>query len=280
MNTVGKILTGVVAFLGILVLTLSVVMFKFSPDWKGRATAAAEELKAEQAKSQTLQSELDGLNTTYAKETELLQTNLAALDKAVTAGMADVANLETQRLAAEKQLQDAISKTQEAQNSLKDVLAQRTDLLGRIEVTKAERDKWFDTAVRMTDELNQRKTELSALLASNESLVTDMERFKGILEKEQIDPTALANKPLPLDAHIVETLDTETGKLVTVSAGTDQDLKKGDTLEVFRQGSGAATYLGRIEVVDPQADRSVCKVLPEFTTGAIEQGDRVSSTLK
>ncbi|MDD3469090.1 MAG: hypothetical protein PHE53_03795 [Thermoguttaceae bacterium] len=280
MNTVGKILTGVVAFLGILVLTLSVVMFTFSPDWKGRAAAKAEELKEEQEKSQKLQTELDGLNGTYAKEAELLNANVAALDKAVAAGATDVENLEAQRVAAEKQLQDAISKTQEAQSSLKDVLAQRTDLLGRIDATKAERDKWFDTAVRMTDELNQRKTELSSLLASNESLVADMDRFKKILEKEQIDPATLVGKPLPLDAHIVETLDAETGKLVTVSAGVDQGLKKGDTLEVFRQVSGAATYLGKVEVVDPQADRSVCKVLPEFTTGAIEQGDQVSSTLK
>lgn len=280
MNTVGKILTGVVAFLGILILALSVLYFTFSPDWKGQATAAQEELNAAKKETQSLQSELDTINATADKERTLMLANIKALATAVEKGNADITKQESERLDSEKLLQESLSKMAAASSKLKATQEMRDGLLKRVGATKQERDRNFDLVNRMTDELRQRQAELDALTVENESLTAETNRLRGIVEKEGVDATTLASEPLPLDAHVVEVLDTDQGRLVAVSAGSDQGLKVGNTLEVYRKSDGTARYLGRIEIVDVQADRCSCRVLPEFAKDAVQQGDQVSVSLQ
>ena len=275
MNTVGKVLTGVVAFLGILILALSVMVLRLSPDWKAMAAEAKTDLDNAKKQTASLELELKSLDTTRKNEQGLLLANYQGLDAAVKQGEQDVEKREKDRLDAEKQLQDSLSNMEAAAANLKDALAQRETIQNQLQTTQEERDKWFQTVTRMTDELNQRKAELSSLIASNESLVQNVSRYQEILEKENVDAAAYSDKPLPLDAHVVEVLD----RMVAVSAGSDQGLKKGDTLEIYRKTDGQARYLGRVEVVETQADRANCRILPEFTRDVIQQGDQASVNL-
>ena len=67
--------------------------------------------------------------------------------------------------------------------------------------------------------------------------------------------------------------------LVEISLGSDDGLRVGHSLEVFRT-TPKPVYLGRIEIVMLKSDRSVGKVLPDFSKGKIEKGDRVATSLQ
>ena len=63
--------------------------------------------------------------------------------------------------------------------------------------------------------------------------------------------------------------------LIEVSIGSDDGLRKGHTLEVFRNQS----YLGRVVVKSLQPDRAVCEIIPEYRKGIIKRGDRVATRI-
>ncbi|MHC4403824.1 MAG: hypothetical protein ACYTG0_29555 [Planctomycetota bacterium] len=64
--------------------------------------------------------------------------------------------------------------------------------------------------------------------------------------------------------------------LIVVSVGADEGLRQGQTLEVHRSGEGD-TYVARVEVIQMQADKAVCRILEESVLQPIQKGDRVGS---
>lgn len=66
------------------------------------------------------------------------------------------------------------------------------------------------------------------------------------------------------------------GQLLELTAGRDDNLFPGDRLEVFRKGGA---YLGRVQVLRTEADRSRAWVEPAFKKGAIRPGDLVASMM-
>ena len=64
-------------------------------------------------------------------------------------------------------------------------------------------------------------------------------------------------------------------RIDVISIGADDGLKKGHTLEVYRNNS----YLGRVVVRDTMPDRAVVQIVPEFSKGKIRVGDRVATKL-
>ena len=69
---------------------------------------------------------------------------------------------------------------------------------------------------------------------------------------------------------------------VEISIGSDDGLEQGHELDVYRMGPSLAEnkYLGKIRVVETQADRSVAQVLPNFRKGTIQKEDRVATRLQ
>jgi hypothetical protein len=64
--------------------------------------------------------------------------------------------------------------------------------------------------------------------------------------------------------------------MIEISLGSDDGLRAGHTLEIFR----ASNYLGRVEVLSTSTDRAVGKIIPGFKKGAIQKGDDVATRFK
>ena len=79
----------------------------------------------------------------------------------------------------------------------------------------------------------------------------------------------------PVDGVVLQV--GSEGKTIEISIGKDDGLMKGHLLEVIRDGGG---WLGRVEVMQTQADKAVCKVLPEYLQRPIQRNDRVTTKLK
>ncbi|MEM8912913.1 MAG: hypothetical protein AAGC97_14190, partial [Planctomycetota bacterium] len=65
-------------------------------------------------------------------------------------------------------------------------------------------------------------------------------------------------------------------KLVEVSIGYDDGLRQGHLLEVTRGGR----YVTRLRVRNTNPDRAVAEILNDYSEGAIQEGDRVDTTIE
>ncbi len=156
--------------------------------------------------------------------------------------------------------------------------AERDQLRKDLAEARKQREDTFKKMVALTDELHQTANELTALKATNVTLVQDLQKYKDlarIMNVANVD-VALQKEPPALNGKV---LSVNGAGLIEISVGSDDGLKKGHRLEVIRGGAAGQTYLGRVEVVETVPERSVCKIIPEFQKGAIQKGDYVASKL-
>ncbi len=100
----------------------------------------------------------------------------------------------------------------------------RTDVLD----AQKERDEHFKKLVKLTDELNQLKSEEERLRSTNVALAQDVARNKDLLRKLGYDASrSYPDVPPVVDGVI---LATPGAGLVEISIGSDQGLMKGHRL--------------------------------------------------
>jgi hypothetical protein len=63
---------------------------------------------------------------------------------------------------------------------------------------------------------------------------------------------------------------------IEVSIGSDDGLQVGHTLEVYRNGQ----YVGRAIVRSVKPDRAVAEIDKNFSRGAVQRGDKVTTKVK
>ena len=64
--------------------------------------------------------------------------------------------------------------------------------------------------------------------------------------------------------------------MIEVNLGTDDGLRTGAKLEVFRENK----YVARVEVLTATSDKAVAKVVPGFKTTPLQRGDNVATRFK
>lgn len=136
-----------------------------------------------------------------------------------------------------------------------------TYLRNEIRSVQEDRDKHFAKAVELTDKLLQ----LSDELAKERAKVQEMQR--GFLADKGI--------PAPnLEGIVVAVSDKG---LVEISVGSDDGLRKGRRLQVFRADPTSSVHLGEIEVVKTDPDRAICRVISELIDSPIRVRDRATT---
>jgi hypothetical protein len=138
-----------------------------------------------------------------------------------------------------------------------------------------QRDQSFEAVVAKTEDLHQTHSELVRAKERENQLVEQVARYTQRMQEEGLDPGAAAKGTLvPKIDGLVTAIGEEN--LIEVSVGSDDGLRAGQTVEVYR----GASYLGRAEIVKTAPDRSVAKILRQYRRGLIQKGDRVATRLK
>ncbi|HEY2841772.1 MAG TPA: hypothetical protein VGJ26_21610, partial [Pirellulales bacterium] len=136
------------------------------------------------------------------------------------------------------------------------------------------RDDKFKEYVKLTDEFNQAQGELKRLKAQNTVLAGQIAHNRAIANQLAINlDSAPSDHKVKADG-IVEASNPKDG-LVEISLGSDDGVKRGTLLNVKR----GAKYLGRIEIVETTAEKSVARVLKEFRKAQIERNDIVTTPI-
>jgi hypothetical protein len=264
-------------------MSFAVAVFATHTNWKEKVTntdtAGGKELGlqpqlAQQKQINTdLQAEIEKLTTALAKERAARVNVVATLEAKLLQVQQQLTqkNDELAKLDAAHQI--LVETNESTQNTLTALSNEVKTLRDEIRVAQQDRDAQFQTALTLTEQLQQAQGELSRLTERHNVLLAQSASMERVLERNGLTvETPVSHIPPRL---VGEILESTGGNLIEVSLGSDDGLKKGHFLEVVR----GSQYLGRLEVVSTKPDVSVARILKPYQKGPMKRGDSVRTKI-
>lgn len=274
MNLVGKIFVVLILVMSVVFMSFAVMVYSTHQNWKEKAEAEAQRVSNLQATVAEREAEKAQLEAELTKELNAREQALAKLET-------ERAELATQREELVKQRDEllvkdkaAVAALDAAQQNLARLTAEVDGLRKEIRDTQADRDKHFERAVALMDQIHQAEGEVKRLEERRIQLASQLASANLVLDRNGL------HKDMPVDGIPPrlrgKVLAVNRDNMVEVSLGSDDGLRAGHTLEVFR----GSKYLGRVEVLHATDDRAVGKVLPGYKKGVIQRDDDVATRFK
>lgn len=286
MTFIGKIFTVLILIMSIVFMSMSLMVFATHKNWKliaNNSDTTKGPLGLSQQKQQREQ-EITRLKDQLAKLEELLAAERSARAYAIASLSTKQVQLEGQLKQKEQELTslqgahtEQTTALQTLENNNKALIEEVGTLRDNVKVAQQDRDTQFAEVVRLTDVLHTTSGDLRVKTERVGQLIDQVAAQKLVMDKlgvsiytpvQQIEPK--------VDGVVLAVGETAAAKdLIEISLGSDDGLKEGHKMEVFR----GATYLGRIVIVRTEANRAVGRVIPEYRKGIIKKDDRVTTRL-
>jgi hypothetical protein len=284
MNLVGKIFVFLIFVMSLVFASFAVMVFvTHSTFYEDIMRTKVEGNKPLGWKQQVIDAKKENLD--LQTQYDELENRFAAME---TAKRQDITRLEQEkeRLLATyeverqtnkeitAQFDKAVAELRATQNMLANMKTDNDSM--RKEITAAREvitDK-FRQLVKLREELNQNIAMVASQKERNEQLIVELRKAEDLLASHNIPLNQLLTKLEPIvDGFVTDVRKVRDNILVQVSLGSDDGLRKGHKLEVYR----GSTYLGQITIVLAESDRAVGKVDRKFQKGEIRVGDKVLS---
>lgn len=286
MNLVGKSFVVAIFGMSIVYMGFAMAVYATQKNWyeevhRTQASAGKDlglKLQVENAEKEKVELK-EKLAAMQKRIEEVKEAETAQRAKLETA----LAEQQTQREALQEQVTILETKSREqvaavaaAQDNLSRLSEQVTKLNADIVTALAEKDKQFVTATEKTVELHSAYAQVKTLNERAMELAKRIEFYKSQLTNMGVsNPDEPVNTVPPPVNGLVTAL--QKGDLVEISLGSDDGVKVGHILHVYRAGRA---YLGRVQIIETSPDRAAAKILRDSRTGVIQKGDRVATSLK
>ncbi|MEX0676039.1 MAG: hypothetical protein WD063_03120 [Pirellulales bacterium] len=274
MNFIGRIFVVLIFVMSLVFMSFAVAVYGTHQNWKAEVEKQKELVRIAREKLDEAETEKKKIEADLTREINAREQALAKLET-------ERKGLATQRdeLAKERDAlfikdQEAVVALKAAQQNLERLTNEVEGLRKEIRLAQDERDKAFDRTVELTDQIHQEQGEVKRLEERNIQLAAQLASANLVLDRHGL------NKDMPVDGIPPmlrgKVLAINRENMVEVSLGTDDGLRVGHTLEVFR----GSKYLGRVEVLRTTTDRAVGKIVPGFKKGIIQKDDDVATRFK
>ena len=279
MTFLGKIFTGLIAALSISFLMLAIMVTATHKNWREIALDPSSGLKVQvetkQRDIENLKTALEEIQVKLAQEKAARRTALAALetqkkelDIALRASQKDVQDLQSSMTVIDQEIKTKV-------DDLDRISLENAELRKQIIAEREERDELFLETARVSDELSATKGLLAEQEERAAQLVIQNTRYKEVLTYHDIKPEdPITNTPPNRNGVIL--VVNHPKRLVEISIGYDEGLRKGHFLDVTR----GPRYLGRLKVIKTEPNRSVAEILKDHETGLMRMNDRVDTSIK
>ena len=275
MNTLGKILTFLILIMSISFMILSILLGATHREWKKEAEEYRRQTQEHQRAAENARSMIGQKDTVLEVERVARQRQLAQL---------------------EARLKESVDAWRDRESKLRTEQANNADLLAKLNSTNqrlADQDK-------EVAELKEINSKLAADVANTLSLVQNLTNEKYELENQLYDlrklqadlSASLAQKtrvmkrvgltetdptdhiPPALDGVVTKVADDR--QLIAVGLGSDDGLRVGHELEVYRNNR----YIGKIRITHTEFNHAVGQVIRDFMQDQVREGDHVTSRLE
>lgn len=283
MNLVGKIFVFLTLVMSIAFMMMAVAVYGTHRNWRsaiertqaetppGEQVGLKVQLEKVRQDKRALQVEREKLKAQLAEEQLASRNQLAKLESVRDELVAKRDSLQKERDALLQESQKALAAFDTTQTNL-DKLTKEVEVLRKdIRTAQEDRDKQFAAVVEVTDKIHQSEGDLARIKERKQQVESQYAKLKDLARKYRWDESG-AEAPADLHGKV---LAVSAENLVEISIGSDDGLKIGNTLEVFR----GAHYLGKIEVLRIDFDRAVGKILQDYKRGPIQKGDEVATRL-
>jgi len=282
MTFVGRILVLVIMALALLFLGVTTVVFSTATNWKEETKKQKEVVTKLQGETNTLRSEIEGLQKEKAQAEATHKTALKQQEDRIAVLQDDVAR-------AQKEMTDArtllATAQQNANTALAEAAANREQTLQLREQKAAVEKQANEFKLRQT-ELNDKIRELSRMLETATNNANDLRdrvaRFQTLLRQNGLSDDISTLKGIespPTVRGEVARVDSQN-RYVEITIGSDDGLVPGHELNLFRE-SPRPEFLGKIKILSVDPDQSVGQVIGTTYQGKkIKEGDIVSSTIR
>lgn len=274
MNFLGKICVVLILIMSIVFMSLAMAVYATHRNWKTAADQLRQQVNDAQTKNRELESQLQQLDrelesekTAYVQQLQKLETERQQLVVERDGMQQRMGELVTQN----RELTGTVGATEER---LRAILAEVEQLRSGVNTAQQERDKIFASVVEKTEQIHQTHAQLVRANERRDQLVGEVARFKQIAAENNIDPNA-PPKGLPPEV-LGQVTAVRKNDLIEVSIGSDDGLRAGHTIEVYRGQS----YLGRVQILETSPDRAVGRILKQYQKGVIQVDDHVATRLR
>lgn len=280
MNFLGKIFVVLILIMSIVFMSLAMVVYATHKNWK----EVVEGPNGLRNQLQTLTQEKERLTLAHNRRVE-------ELDALKTSAEQQVSKLETERVALldrNSQIQteldqlkaerrDATAMVAATQQNNDRLSVEVTGLRGQIRDEQQARDLAFSQTLAATEQLHQIAGEYQSAKERQQQLTQQVAGMTSVMRESGIDPTTDPDSVVPtVDGFVTQTRRADGATLVELTIGSDDGLKAGNTVEVYR----GTRYLGRVEILRTSPDKAVGRVDRRFQQGQIQEGDRVATRLR
>lgn len=281
MTLLGKIFTVLVLVMSVVFMSFAITVYATHQNWNtlvdnptpaaGKPLGLKQRVEQQRETNERLRAELEQALASLAAEQAARRHVLANL-------YSRLSQLQQELSGKERQLADlqaahvvATQTAQSTQSTLVALTGEVGNLRAEIKSVVEDRNQKFDRLVALTDVLNQTQGLYDNMVEKRDQLAFQVTRMKGVMDKYGIDentPTDL--RPPQLDGLVVA---IGADQLIEISIGSDDGLRKGHELDVYRGGN----YLGRVRIMSTDPDRAVASIIKKYERGKIRKDDRVST---
>jgi len=285
MTLLGKVFTVLIFVMSLVFMTFAVAVFATHKNWKVYVTNPRAEATTDKPLGLVHQLEdLNKVNVSLRAEMEELlnqmQHEQAARRHAIGVLETKLADVSASLVVKEEELRKKLASEGEAAEALRvvesDRAALRTEVAGlrtTILNTQRDRDEQFARVTELADKYHSVQGFLQNFKERNMQLVAQISEYKRVMDKHGLKPGMdVSGIAPPLDGIV-----TAVGErnLIEVSLGSDDGLRVGHRLEVFR----SSAYLGHATVLKTDPDRAVAQIDEKTQRGLVKVRDRVATKL-
>jgi multidrug efflux pump subunit AcrA (membrane-fusion protein) len=282
MTLIGKAFTAVILILSVIFMAMALAVNASHRNWRDvvitgvdGAPGLKQQIESTTRINNQLRQTTEKTQAALDREQAARRTALAALQTQLDQLQSDLQNSEAsvQKLTAEVQVLTDIdlSRVQE----LERLTAENSNLRASVRKEQQDRDLLFTQTLELTDQMNKLRGFKQQLEERNQQLMAQVTRFEEVVTSKGIDINAPLDGAPPERNGIVLEVDRPR-KLTLISIGADEGLRQGHRLEVTRGGR----YVGKLEIQKTTPDRSVARILVDYSEGILQEGDRVDTTFE
>jgi hypothetical protein len=283
MNLVGKIFIVLIFVMSILFMGFTVAVYATHTNWRnlvmdeGGLNSQLDNAKKE---LERVQGQLTTTQEAVAAEKTGLQIRLSQAETAKSL-LTKERDQQTQIITQlTDDLREATAAMENTHKTLAGMRQEVATLRARVSTAEGETEAALRNLIAATDDANIKAQQMLTLQKQMVEGLAQLDELKEVTRIHNLNPDPAAHVGTPTKGVPGLVSAVRPGGIVEITLGSDDGLRQGHRLDVYRTGGGVSMYLGKIEVMKTDPDVAACKVLPEFRKGNIQANDRVSTGLQ
>lgn len=288
MTLLGKIFTVLIFIMSLVFMAFAVVVYGTHYNWKkvvlNPPSTDAEHDPAydvgtkfqiqDAAKTiQELHKQIDEIKNRLAQEQAARRMVIAQLQSDLRNKVVELEDANKNLDAETAKANDALAALREAQGDVTQLAEANKTLRADVKLARENRDAVYLQVVALTDALNANQGTLATLTERRDQLAQQVADRQKVLDEFGLTVhSADERNPPPLDGYVT-TVSDKVKDFIEISLGTDDGLRVGHELDVFRNRS----YLGRVVVRKVSTNYAVAEII--FLKSQIKKNDSVTTKL-